>query len=356
MRTDDFDYELPEELIAQRPADDRTGSRLLVLNRNSRKITHTFFSNLGDFLRDNDLLITNNSKVIPARIRGTRAHTGGNVEMLLIEELSPNDWWAMAKPGKRLTPGSVVAFYDLRGNTTPIRAEVLEKNESGHIRFAFSGCDDISRQLEDIGEIPLPPYIARKADSEFDAERYQTVYASRAGSVAAPTAGLHFTPPFIESLKARGISFQEVTLHVGYGTFAPVKVDDVSNHHMHSERYELPEETAEAIRGAREAGRRVLAVGTTTVRVLESVAERNDGQMVAGRGTTDIFIHPPRKFHAVDAMITNFHLPKSTLLMLISAFASPGSSEGIQTILDTYEKAVEKRYRFFSYGDAMLIE
>ncbi|MDB6108667.1 MAG: S-adenosylmethionine:tRNA ribosyltransferase-isomerase, partial [Pedosphaera sp.] len=298
-----------------------------------------------------------NSRVIPARLRGSNAKSGGRFEILLLEENGVNDWWVMLRPGKRAQVGTEIIFHDHGGNTTPVRAAVIDINEEGHRRLRFSGVSDISTMLEALGEIPLPPYIARdNADAlAADKIRYQTVYAAPAGSVAAPTAGLHFTEALLAGIRARGVKVCFVTLHVGLGTFAPVKAENLAGHTMHEERYELSEETVRAIEKAKSGGHRVVAVGTTSVRVLESAAARNDGRLLAGSGRTRIFIYPPYAFKIVDALLTNFHLPRSTLLMLVSAFAAPGETRGREMVLAAYAEAVRERYRFFSYGDAMLL-
>jgi S-adenosylmethionine:tRNA ribosyltransferase-isomerase len=305
-------------------------------------------------------LVLNNSRVIPARIRGVNAQTGGHFEILLLEENTVNDWWAMMRPGKRARIGTEITLLDAARATTSICATVIETNDEGHRRLRFSGTPDISAMLNLLGEIPLPPYIhrdaskARELESK-DRERYQTIFANPPGSVAAPTAGLHFTKNVLKKIRARGVEVCFVTLHVGLGTFAPVKAEEISEHKMHEERYELSEETAQRICDAKAGGRRVFAVGTTTVRVLESVAKKNASGIVAGSGRTRIFIFPPREFKIVDALLTNFHLPKSTLLMLVSAFAAPCETLGREFVLSAYAEAVRERYRFFSYGDAMLI-
>lgn len=332
MRASDFDYELPEELIAQVPAERRDQSRLLVLDRASRQMQHRRFVDLPNHLRPGDLLVFNDSKVIPARLRGTNRETGGEFELLLLEEVGPNDWWVMLRPGKRARPQTQIILKN------QITATVLEKNAEGHGHVRFSGVANILDALPDIGETPLPPYIKRVAGSS-DAERYQTIFARHRGSVAAPTAGLHFTDAMLDSLRAGGIQVAFVTLHVGLGTFAPVKCENLSDHAMHEEHFTIPEETARLIQSAKAEGRRVVAIGTTTVRALESNHSAR----------TNIFIYPPFQFKIVDALLTNFHLPRSTLLMLVSAFA------GRELVLSAYAEAVRERYRFFSYGDAMLI-
>lgn len=356
MRTDRFHYDLPEELIAQTPAEHRDESRLLVVDRRNDDTTHSRFDRLGDFLRDGDMLVFNNSKVIPARLRGERADSSGKAELLLLRAVSSNEWWAMLKPGRRLRAGSVIRLRENNGDPSGYAATIVEKNDEGHGLVRFSGPGNILDALPGLGEMPLPPYIRPNSKrAKLDRERYQTVYARQPGSVAAPTAGLHFTTELLDDLRARGIETHFLTLHVGLGTFAPVKTDRVEDHVMHEESYEVSEDTATAISGAKSAGRRIIAVGTTSVRVLESVASANGGEIVPGSGATRIFIHPPCKFRVVDALITNFHLPGSTLLMLVSAFAAPGSTSGIDKMLGVYQEAIRERYRFFSYGDAMLI-
>jgi S-adenosylmethionine:tRNA ribosyltransferase-isomerase len=353
MRTADFRFNLPDRLIAQFPAPQRDASKLLVLDRSSSQLTHhPAFRDLLEYLRPGDLLVLNNSRVIPARLRGKKSGSSGEIEVLLFDEISRNEWWTMLRPGKRVRPGTEIIFA--QGDDTRVTAVVLEKTPAGHCRLRFAGTDDIRNFLEVQGEVPLPPYISRRADAQ-DRARYQTVYARSSGSVAAPTAGLHFTEELLSDIKSFGAKFCEVTLHVGLGTFAPVKSERLEAHEMHLERFEIPAETADAIHAARASGGRIIAVGTTSVRVLETVAGQNDGKIVPGKGETRIFIYPPYRFKAVDALITNFHLPQSTLLMLVSAFASPGSTSGRELVLATYQEAVRAEYRFFSYGDAMLI-
>lgn len=355
MRTADFDFDLPPELIAQTPAATRDASRLLVLHRDSEKTVHCQFRDMLRFLRAGDVLVFNNSRVIPARLRGVNARTGGQFEIVLLEEAAPNDWWTMMRPGKRARVGSEIILTE-NGKPSDVRATVEETNDEGHRRLRFSGTKNIIETLDRLGEMPLPPYIQRKTGSApSDRERYQTVFAQPPGSVAAPTAGLHFTDALLEEIRARGVQTCFVTLHVGLGTFAPVKADTIAGHKMHEERYVLSEETALAINNAKREGRRVIAVGTTTVRVLESVAAAHGNELAAGHSRTSIFIFPPRDFKIVDALLTNFHLPCSTLLMLVSAFAAPGEMRGREMILSAYAEAVRERYRFFSYGDAMLI-
>jgi S-adenosylmethionine:tRNA ribosyltransferase-isomerase len=357
MRTADFDFNLPQELIAQHPAPQRDASRLLVFQRPAGEISHRHFPDLLEYLHPGDVLVLNNTRVIPARLRGANSHTGGQFEILLLEENALNDWWTMLRPGKRARIGTQISLRDHAGNLTGFAATVAETNAEGHRRLQFSGTRNISDELGALGEVPLPPYIARENLNalEDDKQRYQTVFAAHSGSVAAPTAGLHFTPELLEAIRARGVDVQFVTLHVGLGTFAPVKSETLAGHAMHEERYELSAATAEVINAAKAAGRRVIAVGTTSVRVLESVAAQHDGKLAATRSRTRIFIFPPYRFRAVDALLTNFHLPCSTLLMLVSAFVSPGETRGRELILHAYAEAIRERYRFFSYGDAMLI-
>jgi len=355
VRTADFHFDLPPELIAQQPAPQRDESRLLVLQRASGSVEHRQFRDLPDLLHAGDVLVLNNSRVIPARLRGTNARTGGRFEMLLLEENTRNDWWAMLRPGKRARPGTRITCQAPDGTTTAIYATVLETNGEGHRRLAFSGAADIRAELDRLGEVPLPPYIQRDGNTAADRERYQTVYARDAGSVAAPTAGLHFTPGLLEQIRARGASVCFVTLHIGPGTFQPVKAETLAAHRMHEERFELGAATAHTVNEAKAAGRRVVAVGTTAVRVLESVAAQHAGKLAKSAGKTGIFIYPPFSFQIVDALLTNFHLPCSTLLMLVSAFAAPGETRGRELVLAAYAEAVRQRYRFFSYGDAMLL-
>lgn len=352
MRTEDFDFSLPPHLIAQSPALRRDGSRLLVLDRKDGSLAHRQFPDLLEYLHPGDVLVLNDSRVIPARLRGRNAASGGRFELLLLEENSANDWWAMARPGKRAQPGTKIEILDKKGSPSPLLAVVQEVNEAGHRRLQFTGAANVLTELESLGEVPLPPYIERSEDCQEDRNRYQTVYARAAGSVAAPTAGLHFTPEILEKIRERGAQICFVTLHVGPGTFAPVKSNLVEGHVMHEERFEVSAETARLIN---EAPASVIAVGTTTLRVLESVARENGGRMVPGTGRTRIFIHPPYDFKIVDKLVTNFHLPCSTLLMLASAFAAPGEVRGREILLAAYQEAIAREYRFFSYGDAMLI-
>ena len=340
MKTSDFFYDLPEELIAQDPLEDRTASRLLVLNRVTGAIEHKIFSDVIDYLNDGDCLVINNTRVIPARLIGEKEGTGGKVEVLLLKRRANDVWETLVKPGKKLRPGARVTFGDGR-----LKAEILEIAEEGNrlVRFYYEGI--FEEILDSLGEMPLPPYITHKLE---DKEMYQTVYAKFDGSAAAPTAGLHFTKELLSKIEEKGIKIASITLHVGLGTFRPVKVDDVNNHHMHTEWYEVNAEAADIINETKRNGGRVICVGTTSCRTIESVADEN-GYMKAKTGETDIFIYPGYKFKVMDGLITNFHLPESTLVMLVSAFA------GKENVLAAYETAVKERYRFFSFGDAMIL-
>jgi S-adenosylmethionine:tRNA ribosyltransferase-isomerase len=357
MRTSDFDFELPPERIAQVPAPSRDASRLLILHRDSGSTEHRRFREIIDYLRAGDVLVLNNSRVIPARLRAVNARGGGQVEILLLEENAVNDWWCLLRPGKRARLGTRLVVNGAKGRPSGVQAAVLDINGEGHRRLQFAGTPDVSELLESLGEVPLPPYIHRAdgGPTEEDKQRYQTVFAEMPGSVAAPTAGLHFTGELLDAIRSRGVRVCSVTLHVGLATFAPVKAETIDTHTLHEERYEVTEETAGAVNRAVEAGDRVVAVGTTTVRVLESVAALHEGRLVPGGGRTRIFIHPPFPFRIVGGLLTNFHLPRSTLLMLVSAFAAPNETRGRETILSAYAVAIREQYRFFSYGDAMLI-
>ncbi|MBX3731477.1 MAG: tRNA preQ1(34) S-adenosylmethionine ribosyltransferase-isomerase QueA [Verrucomicrobiae bacterium] len=358
MFTSDFHFELPPDLIARRPAPERDQSRLMVLPRDGGPLQHRVFAELPALLRAGDLLVLNDSRVVPARLRGQREPGGGKFEVLLLEENGPGDWWVMLRPGKRVRPGSRLRFRSADGAPSPLAATVEAKNPEGWCRLRFEGVEDLRAALETHGEVPLPPYLhgGRPGNDPEDRTRYQTVYARHDGSVAAPTAGLHFTPALLDRIRGRGVTIAPLTLHVGHGTFAPVKTGRIADHVMHEERFTVSAETAEAWRRTRETGGRVIAVGTTCVRVLEHLARLNGGPVRAASGRTRIFLHPPAPFLAVDAMITNFHLPGSTLLMLVSAFAAPGETDrGRIRILDAYREAIRLRYRFYSYGDAMFI-
>jgi S-adenosylmethionine:tRNA ribosyltransferase-isomerase len=340
LKTEDFFYYLPPELIAQEPLEERDNSRLMVLRRNSGEVEDSTFKRLPLYLEPGDLLILNNTRVLPARLLGRRKDGGGRVELLLLRRLSEAKWEVLCSPGKRVRPGVVLTF----GNGQ-LEAEVSEKTAAGGRIVVFKAGQPLEELLYKLGQVPLPPYIKKHLE---DGERYQTIYASEEGSAAAPTAGLHFTPAVFEELKARGIEWAYLTLHIGVGTFRPVKDEYIEDHLMHSEYFELPASTAQKINRTREKGSRIVAVGTTCCRVLETLGDAR-GEVSEGRGETDLFIYPGYNFKVVDALITNFHLPRSTLLMLVSAFA------GRENTLKAYEKAVEMRYRFYSFGDAMLI-
>jgi S-adenosylmethionine:tRNA ribosyltransferase-isomerase len=356
VRTADFRFELPPELIAQSPAPQRDQSRLLVLHRREHRTGHRQFQDILEFFQAGDVLVLNDSRVIPARLHGVNARTGGKFEMLLLEENSVNDWWAMLRPGKRAPLGTKINLADRTGQPAETTATVINMNDEGHRQLQFSGTKNIFNELDRLGEIPLPPYIERRGGLAEDRERYQTVYARPAGSVAAPTAGLHFTPELLEKIRARGVTVCFVTLHVGAGTFLPVKAENVAEHTMHAERFEIGEATVLAVNAAKKSGRRVFAAGTTATRALETSAQQNAGKLNVYKGKTNIFIFPPAQFQIVDGLLTNFHLPESTLLMLVSAFAAPGEERlGRDLILSAYAEAIRERYRFFSYGDAMLI-
>lgn len=338
MKTSDFYYELPAELIAQTPLEQRDSSRLLLLNKNSGEVKDKIFSDIIDFISDKDCLILNNTRVLPARLFGVKT-TGAVVEFLLLKRLSETDWECLAGPGKRAKEGAEFKFSD------KLSGRVKSVLDNGNRIVEFKSLGEFYSVIEEIGEMPIPPYITEKLK---DNERYQTVYSKELGSAAAPTAGLHFTSDLLKKLKEKGVSIGYVTLHVGLGTFRPVKVDDVTKHKMHSESYHIPHETAELINKTKENGGRVICVGTTSCRTLESAADEN-GRFVECSGDTEIFIYPGYKFKAMDALITNFHLPESTLIMLVSAFA------GYENTMDAYKYAVDNRYRFFSFGDAMFI-
>lgn len=339
MNTHDFYYDLPPELIAQHPAGRRDHSRLMLLDRTTGRIGHAHFYDLPKYLRPEDCLILNDTRVLPARIYGTRRDTGAVVEFLLLSRLENGDWEALAGPGKKAKPGHVFDF----GNVMACEVAAVRDDGNRILHFLHDGV--FLEKLEQVGKMPLPHYITEELK---DNERYQTVYAKTPGSAAAPTAGLHFTPQLLKQIEATGVGIGYVTLHVGLGTFRPVKVDDVENHHMHSEFYMIDQAAAEKINRAKETGGRVICVGTTSCRTIESAADEN-GLLKACSGWTDIFIYPGYQFKILDALITNFHLPESTLVMLVSALA------GREHVLAAYEEAVKERYRFFSFGDAMFI-
>ena len=341
MKVSDFNYELPQELIAQVPINDRSASRLMVLNRENKTIEDKIFKDILDYLKPGDCLVRNNTKVIPARLYGIKEETGVHIEFLLLKRIEGDIWEVMVHPGRRLKIGTKVIF----GNGL-LKAEILEMMEGGNrkVKFEYEGI--FNEILEQIGLMPLPPYIKEKLD---DKSRYQTVYAKYEGSAAAPTAGLHFTEELLEKIKEKGVEIANVTLHVGIGTFRPVKVENIEEHDMHSEHYYIKHEDAEKINNTKKNGGRIIAVGTTSCRVLESVADES-GFVKETEGDTSIFIYPGYKFNCIDCLITNFHLPESTLIMLVSALA------GKDYIMKAYKHAVEEKYRFFSFGDAMFIE
>ena len=340
MKTSDFYYDLPKELIAQDPLEDRSSSRLLVLHRKSGRVEHRVFTDIVEYLKPGDCLVRNNTKVIPARLYGTRVDTGATIELLLLKRRENDVWETLVKPGKKARQGAVISFGD--GILT---GEIIDVKEDGNrlIQFRYEGI--FEEILDQLGQMPLPPYITHTLK---DKNRYQTVYAKYEGSAAAPTAGLHFTEELFRKLEEKGVLVANVTLHVGLGTFRPVKVDDVSKHHMHTEFYQVTKEEADKINKAKQAGGRIVCVGTTSCRTIESAADEN-GVLKPGQGDTDIFIYPGYSFKMMDVLITNFHLPESTLLMLVSALA------GKEQVMRVYEEAVQEKYRFFSFGDAMII-
>lgn len=340
MKTDDFDYHLPEELIAQTPLEKRDSSRLLVLNRETGKIEHKQFENILDYFHKGDVLVLNDTKVIPARLYGVKEKTGAIIEVLLLKEKKNHIWQCLAKPAKRIQVGTIVCFGDGK-----LKAECVEVGEEGIRFFKLLYTGILYEILDELGEMPLPPYIHEKLEEK---DRYQTVYAKNIGSAAAPTAGLHFTEELLQKIMSRGVKIAYVTLHVGLGTFRPVSVTDVTKHKMHSEYYEMNEETANILNRAKKEGHAIIGVGTTSVRTLETIMTLH-GTFKSCSGFTDIFIYPGYTFKAIDHLITNFHLPKSTLVMLVSAFASK------EQILTAYREAVKQKYRFFSFGDSMFI-
>lgn len=341
MQTKDFNFYLPQELIAQDPLEDRSSSRLLVLNKETGERTHRVFREILEYLRPGDCLVINNTKVIPARLIGEKEGTGAQIELLLLKRRENDIWETLVKPGKKARPGARISF----GNGL-LTGEIIDVVEEGNrlVKFTYEGI--FEEVLDKLGEMPLPPYITHKLQ---DKNRYQTVYAKYEGSAAAPTAGLHFTKELLKEIEDMGVIIANVTLHVGLGTFRPVKVEDVTKHHMHSEFYQVEETEAKKINDAKASGNRVICVGTTSCRTIESAADEN-GIVRAGSGNTEIFIYPGYQFKVLDALITNFHLPESTLLMLVSALA------GKDNIMAAYEEAVKEKYRFFSFGDAMLIQ
>lgn len=341
MNLSDYDYNLPEELIAQTPIEKRDESKLLVLDKETGDITHKNFKNIIDYLKAGDVLVLNDTKVIPARLIGAKEETNATIELLLLKELGNDTWECLSRPAKRLKIGTIVSFGD-----GLLKAEVIKKLDEGmvHVKLIYEGI--LMEILDRLGEMPLPPYIHEKLAEK---DRYQTVYAKNLGSAAAPTAGLHFTEELLAQLKEKGIIITYVTLHVGLGTFRPVEVENILEHHMHSEYYEMNDETANILNKAQMENRRIIAVGTTSTRVLETIRHKYD-KFTACSGNTDIFIYPGFEYKAIDCLITNFHLPKSTLLMLVSALASKDK------IIKAYDEAIKNRYRFFSFGDSMFIK
>lgn len=340
MKTSDFYYDLPQELIAQTPLGDRSSSKLLKVDKKTGKTEHTIFKTIIDELNEGDCLVLNNTRVIPARLYGEKEGTGGKIEFLLLSRKEDDVWEVILKPGKKAKPGAMFVFGGGK-----LRAEILETVNDGNrlVKFYYDGIWE--NVLDELGEMPLPPYITEHLQ---DRERYQTVYSKHEGSAAAPTAGLHFTPELLDAIEKKGVKLAYVTLHVGLGTFRPVKVDDVENHKMHSEFYVIGKETADIVNTTKKNGGRIISVGTTSTRTLETVADEQ-GFIKEQSGWTDIFIYPPYRFKCVDCLITNFHLPESTLLMLVSSMASK------EIIMNAYKEAVEQKYRFFSFGDAMFI-
>ncbi|WP_033544125.1 tRNA preQ1(34) S-adenosylmethionine ribosyltransferase-isomerase QueA [Planococcus sp. CAU13] len=342
LNVNDFDFDLPEELIAQTPLLDRTSSRLLVMNKETGDTEHKHFRDILDYLHEGDTLVLNDTRVLPARLMGVKEETGANIEVLLLKQIEDDVWETLVKPAKKVKVGTVVSFGE-----GLLRAECTGILDHGgrHFKMIYDGI--FYEILEGLGEMPLPPYIREKLD---DQDRYQTVFAKERGSAAAPTAGLHFTDELLEKIKAKGVNIAFITLHVGLGTFRPVSVESIKDHEMHAEFYRITKETAELINRTKASGGRVISVGTTSTRTLESVANKFGGELQEDSGWTDIFIFPGYKFKAIDGLITNFHLPKSTLVMLVSALSNRDQ------ILKTYNEAVNERYRFFSFGDAMFIE
>ena len=341
MKVADYDYNLPERLIAQTPLENRTSSKLLVLDKENGSIEHKHFSNIIDYLTPNDVLVLNDTKVLPSRIYGEKQDTKAFIELLLLKEIKPNIWKTLVRPARRVKEGTIVSF-----NNGMLLAKCISCGEDGERIFEMIYEGIFLEILEQIGQMPLPPYIHEKLE---DGNRYQTVYANEYGSAAAPTAGLHFTKELLEDIKAKGVTVCYVTLHVGLGTFRPVMVDNIEDHHMHSETYQMKKETADILNNAKKNGKRIISVGTTSTRTLESIYNKyNEFKEVME--DTNIFIYPPYKFKAIDALITNFHLPKSTLLMLVSALA------GKENIMKAYDEAIKNEYRFFSFGDAMFIK
>jgi S-adenosylmethionine:tRNA ribosyltransferase-isomerase len=341
MKVNDFDFYLPEHLIAQTPLKDRSSSRLMVLNKKEKKITHDTFRSITKYLKPGDCLVLNNTKVLPARLFGVKEETGANIEVLLLHQSGEDEWEVLVKPAKRIKVGTTIKF----GNGILTATCLEEKDHGGRLlKFQYEGI--FYEILERLGEMPLPPYIKEQLKEK---DRYQTVYAKEEGSAAAPTAGLHFTEELLEEIEQMGVEIAYITLHVGLGTFRPISADTVEEHEMHAEFYHMSEDTANQLNRVKARGDRIISVGTTSTRTLETIARENNGKFIPSSGWTDIFIYPPYSFQAIDGLITNFHLPKSTLIMLVSAFA------GKDFIMKAYNEAVKEEYRFFSFGDAMFI-
>lgn len=344
MRISEFDYDLPEELIAQQPLERRDASRMLVVDRNTRSWTESTFASFPELVEPRDVIVINNTRVFPARLRGRRVPSGGQVEILLVHQTAPDMWEALLKPARRFPEGTRISLGDPR-----LHATVVRSLPGGLRELQFESDQSIEALIEELGETPLPPYIRRPpGGSQHDRERYQTIFASEKGAIAAPTAGFHFTPEVISALRQRGVKIAEITLHVGYGTFEPVRVEQIEHHQVAAETFQISEAAASTINAARAKGGRVIAVGTTTTRALETLAN-NDGTIAPGRGTTALTIKPGYTFRAVEALLTNFHLPQSSLLLLVSAFADR------ELVLDAYRYAVKAKFRFYSYGDCMFV-
>ncbi|MUV39518.1 S-adenosylmethionine:tRNA ribosyltransferase-isomerase [Lentibacillus sp. JNUCC-1] len=341
MDIEEFDFELPEPLIAQTPLKDRTASRLLVMDKLTGEITHTHFAHVIDYLQQGDCLVLNDTRVLPARLYGHKQDTGAKVEILLLHQVEGDQWEVLAKPAKKIKPGTEIVFGDGR-----LKAQCISIKDHGGRIMEFSYTGIFYEVLDALGEMPLPPYIKEQLPEQ---ERYQTVYAKERGSAAAPTAGLHFTKELLQTIEEKGVKLAFITLHVGLGTFRPVSVDNIESHDMHSEFYSMSQETAELLNKVKADDGRIISVGTTSTRTLETIARDHDGVFAETSGWTDIFIYPPYKFQAIDGLITNFHLPKSTLIMLVSAFSTKDH------IMNAYKEAVREQYRFFSFGDAMLL-
>ncbi|HLS07570.1 tRNA preQ1(34) S-adenosylmethionine ribosyltransferase-isomerase QueA [Lentibacillus sp.] len=341
MNIEDFDFELPDELIAQTPLENRAASRLLVLHRDTNEVEHKQFTDIKNYLRKGDCLVLNDTLVLPARLYGIKQETGAKVEVLLLHQQEKDTWEVLVKPAKKIKIGTVIVFGDGK-----IRATCIGLKEHGGriLELEYEGI--FYKILDELGEMPLPPYIKKQLPEK---ERYQTVYASEEGSAAAPTAGLHFTNLLLDEIRDMGVTIEFITLHVGLGTFRPVSVNKIEDHKMHAEFYQMSQETADTLSSVRNNGGRIITVGTTSTRTLETIVRDNDGKFVKSSGWTDIFIYPPYEFQAIDGLITNFHLPKSTLIMMVSAFA------GRESIIEAYHEAIQEQYRFFSFGDAMLI-